>query len=168
MPEVTLIEAFIGLGSNMGDRKTHIEEAVHLLDNPPDIKIEQSSALYVTEPIGYVGQDWFLNSVVKVITTLSPHDLLHHCQAIEDHMGRVRTMLWGPRIIDLDILLYGKEIIEDDELIIPHPNMHKRRFVLVPLVEIAPMALHSKLNKTAAELLRLLKDGHKVEVYREC
>lgn len=162
-----MTRVFIGLGSNIGDRKKNIEVAMRLLDAPPDIKVEKGSSLYTTEPIGYVGQDWFLNSVVEVSTLLSPKDLLHRCQAIEEQMGRVRTMLWGPRTIDLDILLYGEEIIEDDELIIPHPNMHKRGFVLVPLAEIAPEVIHPKLNKKASELLRQLKDGHKVEVYKE-
>ncbi len=158
---------FIGLGSNVGDRKKNIAEAINLLHTPPDIKVENKSSLYLTEPIGYVGQDPFLNSVVEVSTLLSPDDLLHRCQAIEEQMGRVRTMMWGPRLIDLDILLYGDEIIEDNELIIPHPQMHIRKFVLLPLVEIAPDVLHPKLNKTVSELLRLLEDGHKVEVYKD-
>lgn len=161
-------DVFIGLGSNIGDRKKNILEAIRLLDNPPEITVEKKSSLYSTDPIGYVGQDWFLNSVVEIITRLSPKDLLSRCQSIEDQMGRVRTMPWGPRIIDLDILLYGGEIIEDDELIIPHPHLHKRGFVLVPLAEIAPDILHPGLNKTAVELLHQIKDGHKVDVYREC
>ncbi len=162
-----MANVFIGLGSNIGDRKKNIAEAINLLSNSPDVKLEKTSSLYITEPIGYVGQDWFLNSVVEITTSLSPRDLLYQCQAIEEQMGRVRTMQWGPRIIDLDIILYGDEVIEDDELIIPHPNMHKRRFVLLPLVEIAPDVLHPKLNKTASELLQVLKDGHKVEVYTD-
>ncbi len=162
-----MAKVFIGLGTNIGDRKRNITEATNLLDNPPDIKVGKRSSLYSTEPIGYVGQDWFLNSVVEVLTQLSPKDLLSRCQMIEEQMGRVRTMLWGPRLIDLDILLYGDEIVENDDLIIPHPLMHKRRFVLVPLVEIAPDVLHPKLNKTVSELLHHLKDAHKVEVYRD-
>lgn len=162
-----MADVFIALGSNIGDRKANIAEGLRRLVIPPDIQIEKTSSLYFTEPIGYVGQDWFLNSVIKVMTTLSPKNLLYHCQKIEEEMGRVRTMVWGPRLIDLDILLYGGEVIEDDELIIPHPLMHTRRFVLMPLVEIAPDVLHPKLNKTVSELLRLLKDGHKVEVYKE-
>ena len=162
-----MAEAFIGLGSNIGDRKANIAEALRRLDTPPDIKIQKRSSLYITEPIGYVGQDLFLNSVIEVNTCLSARDLLSHCLEIEEEMGRVRTMPWGPRIIDLDILLYGDEIIEDNEIIIPHPHLHARKFVLLPLVEIAPDIRHPKLNKTATELLRLLKDGHQVEVYRE-
>jgi len=161
-----MTKVYIGLGSNMGDKKKNIEEALRLLDNPPDLIIEKRSSLYSTEPIGYVGQDWFLNSVVEVSTLLSPGELLSRCQAIEEHMGRVRTMPWGPRIIDLDILLYGEEIVEEDGLIIPHPNMHRRGFVLLPLSEIAPEAVHPKLNKKVVELLRQLKDRHKVEIYR--
>ncbi len=163
-----LITAFIGIGTNIGDRRKQIEEAMRLLDTPPKIKIVKSSALYVTEPMGYVGQDWFLNCVVEINTTLLPHELLYHCQAIEDRMGRTRTMMWGPRSIDLDILLYNDETIADDELVIPHPNMHKRRFVLVPLVEIAPDIIHPTLNKTVTDLLKNLKDAHKVDLYREC
>lgn len=163
-----LITAFIGIGTNVGDRKKHIEQAMRLLENPPNVKIIKSSALYVTEPIGYVGQDWFLNCVVEITTTITPHELLYHCQAIEEQMGRTRTMMWGPRTIDLDILLYNDECIADDALVIPHPNMHKRRFVLVPLVEIAPDIIHPTLNKTVTDLLQNLKDTHKVDVYREC
>lgn len=157
--------AFIGFGSNIGDRKKNIENAVKLLENSPYIKIAKKSSLYITEPIGYVGQDCFLNSVIEVTTTLSPDDLLHWCQMIEDKMGRVRTMLWGPRLIDLDILLYDEDIVEDDELIIPHPLMHNRRFVLTPLAEIAPDIIHPKLRLTVNELLCHLKDAHKVEKY---
>ncbi|MEK6583347.1 MAG: 2-amino-4-hydroxy-6-hydroxymethyldihydropteridine diphosphokinase, partial [Nitrospirota bacterium] len=102
-----MITAFIGIGTNVGDRKKHIEQAMRLLENPPNVKIIKSSALYVTEPIGYVGQDWFLNCVVEISTTIPPHELLYHCQAIEEKMGRTRTMMWGPRTIDLDILLYN-------------------------------------------------------------
>ena len=161
-------DVFISLGSNIGDRKKNILEAIRLLDNPPEITVEKKSSLYSTDPIGYVGQDWFLNAVVEIMTRLTPKELLDRCQAIEEQMGRVRTMPWGPRIIDLDILLYGGEVIEDNELIIPHPHMHTRGFVLVPLAEIAPDILHPKFNKTAVELLRQVKDGHKVDVYREC
>lgn len=157
--------AYISLGSNIGDRSKSIEQAIELLEGSPDIKVTKKSSLYLTEPIGYVGQDFFLNSVIEVETGLSPDDLLHHCLSVEDTIGRVRTMLWGPRVIDLDILLYNGEIVEDDELIIPHPLMHNRRFVLVPLVEIAPHVMHPKLKMTASELLLHIKDGHKVEKY---
>lgn len=157
--------AFIGLGSNIRDRKKNIEEAVTLLENTPDIKIEKRSSLYITDPIGYVGQDFFLNAVIEISTMLSPRDLLHRCLEIEEQMGRVRIMEWGPRLIDLDLLLYGEDIIEDEELIVPHPLMHNRRFVLIPLVEIAPDVIHPKLHQTASELLYSLKDGHKVEKY---
>lgn len=157
--------AFISLGTNIGDRRKNIEQAIKLLEGTPDIKIIKKSSLYLTEPIGYVGQDSFLNSVIEVETGLSPDDLLHRCLSVEDQMGRVRTMFWGPRVIDLDLLLYNGEIVEDDELIIPHPLMHNRRFVLIPLVEIAPDVKHPKLNMTASELLLHIKDGHKVEKY---
>ncbi len=163
-----MIDAFIGIGTNLGDRKKHISEALERLGKRTDIKIIKSSSLYVTEPIGYVGQDWFLNCVVEVMTTMPPRELLKHCQSIEEHMGRTRTMQWGPRIIDLDILLYNDAVIEDEELTIPHPNMDKRRFVLIPLVEIAPDVIHPGINKTVTDLLKHLDDAHKVDVYREC
>lgn len=163
-----LINAFIGIGTNLGDRKKHIAEALERLERRTDIKVIKSSSLYVTEPIGYVGQDWFLNCVVEVMTSMPPRELLSHCLSIEEQMGRTRTMQWGPRIIDLDILLYDDTVIEDDELTVPHPNMDKRRFVLVPIVEIAPDVIHPKLNKTVTDLLKNLKDAHKVDLYREC
>ncbi len=163
-----MINAFIGIGTNLGDRKKHIAEALERLERRTDIKVIKSSSLYVTEPIGYVGQDWFLNCVVEVMTSMPPRELLSHCLSIEEQMGRTRTMQWGPRIIDLDILLYDDTVIEDDELTVPHPNMDKRRFVLVPIVEIAPDVIHPKLNKTVTDLLKNLKDAHKVDLYREC
>lgn len=162
-----MVEAYISFGTNLGDRKKNIEEALSLLQKNPGVKIEKTSSLYLTEPIGYVGQDYFLNGVIMIKTNLSPRELLSLCQQIENHMGRKRTIPWGPRIIDLDILLYNNKIIEEDDLIIPHPYMHKRRFILTPLSEIAPQLIHPVLGKSIYTMLKELKDSKKVEIYSD-
>jgi 2-amino-4-hydroxy-6-hydroxymethyldihydropteridine diphosphokinase len=112
--------------------------------------------------MGYREQDDFVNAVVEIETGLSPDELLDQCRSIEEELGRVRTIRWGPRTIDVDLLLYGTVVIETPELTIPHPLLHSRRFVLAPLCEIAPQAFHPKLQKTASDLLRELVDQHRV------
>ena len=152
--------AYIGLGSNLGDKKANCRRAVALLAK--DSRVVRASALYCTEPMGYAEQDDFINAVVEIETGLSPEALLQQCRSIEEELGRVRTVHWGPRTIDVDILLYGAVVIETSELIIPHPLLHTRRFVLVPLCEIAPQAVHPRLQKTAADLLLALHDLQRV------
>ena len=158
------IISYIGLGSNVGDRKAHIEQARDLLAASAG-KMTAFSSRYETEPVGYGEQAGFLNAVVEIETALSPEELLSVCHSIEDRMGRERTVHWGPRTIDCDVLLYGTAVVNTPSLIIPHPRMAFRKFVLVPLAEIAPGALHPQLVRTAAELLKDLKDGHAVVRY---
>jgi 2-amino-4-hydroxy-6-hydroxymethyldihydropteridine diphosphokinase len=140
----------------MGDREGYIRSALKLLDEMPGASVISVSSFHETEPVGYTEQAKFINAVAKVETTLGAHELLGVCLGIESRLGRVRTITWGPRTIDLDILLYGEEVIDTDDLKVPHPLMHEREFVLVPLCEIAPEAYHPVLKKTAREMLRAL------------
>ncbi len=150
------VTAYIGLGSNMGDREGYLRDALKLLDDRPGVSVVAVSRFHETEPVGYTEQEKFINGVAKVATTLTAHKLLAVCLGIEAVLGRVRTITWGPRTIDLDILLYGEEVICTDDLKVPHPLMHEREFVLVPLCEVAPDAYHPVLKKTARELLETL------------
>ncbi len=128
--------AFIALGSNIGDRAAYLEQAIAMLSAHPQIEVVKRSSIYETEPIGYVEQQSFFNMVIEVETTLSPCELLETTQAIEHKCGRVRDIRWGPRTIDLDILLYDQENMEMENLMIPHPRMWERAFVVVPLMEL--------------------------------
>lgn len=152
--------AYIGLGSNLGDKKANCRGAIALLAKCG--RVVRSSSLYCTAPMGYTDQDDFVNAVVEIETNLSPDDLLDQCRSIEEELGRVRTVHWGPRTIDVDILLYGSVTLETAELTVPHPLLHSRRFVLAPLCEIAPLAFHPKLRKTVSELLSELGDRQRV------
>jgi 2-amino-4-hydroxy-6-hydroxymethyldihydropteridine diphosphokinase len=131
------IIAYIGLGSNMGDREHHLLEAVSRLDAHPHIEVVVRSSFYETEPVGFIDQDAFLNMVVAVRTTLNPDELLTVMLTIEIQLGRVRDVRWGPRTIDLDMLVYGQVERNDERLELPHPRMLERAFVLVPLIEAA-------------------------------
>ncbi len=154
------ITAYIGLGSNIGDKEAACRKAVDLLGKIGSVK--KVSSFYCTEPIGYPDQDDFLNAVVELETALSPLALLAACHVIEDELGRSRLLRWGPRTIDLDILLYGNQVVDTAELTIPHALMAMRRFVLVPLSEIAPQAVHPGLGKTVSHLLHELRDEYRV------
>lgn len=130
------IQAYIGLGSNMGSREQLLLEAVRRLDEHPQIRVEACSGLYETEPVGYLDQPPFLNMAVRVATTLPPKDLLFTMLEIERSLGRTRDIRWGPRTLDLDLLLYGQQSLESEELTVPHPRMVERAFVIIPLLEI--------------------------------
>jgi 2-amino-4-hydroxy-6-hydroxymethyldihydropteridine diphosphokinase len=158
--------SFIGVGSNLDDPAARCEEAVCLLSQVGGIKVLRQSSLYRTEPVGFEKQDWFINAVVEIRTILNPHELLKALQRIEDEMGRVRGTKWGPRTIDLDILLYGQEVIEENELVIPHPDLYKRRFVLEPLFEIASYVIHPVFGVSIRGLMERLDDKSKVYLYR--
>jgi 2-amino-4-hydroxy-6-hydroxymethyldihydropteridine diphosphokinase len=153
---------FIGLGSNIGDRLGHLERARQAL-GAAGLKVREQSSLYRTDPVEVIDQEEFINQVVGFDTGLGPETILEVCLAVEQSMGRVRTLDKGPRIIDLDLLLCGGDIRSGGELQVPHPRMHLRRFVLVPLVEISPGAWHPVLNRTAADLLSMCPDRSRVE-----
>jgi len=154
------VTAYIGLGSNMGDKKGTCLKALDLLGRAGRVK--KVSSFYCTEPVGYREQEDFVNAVAELETDISPEALLAECHSIEDALGRSRELRWGPRTIDLDILLYGDRVISEPTIIIPHPRLAIRRFVLVPLCEIAPQAVHPVFKKTVTHLLHELKDPHQV------
>ena len=131
------VTAYLGLGSNLGDRLDHLRQGVELLQSHPAIRITRISSVYETAPVGPVEQPDFLNLVAAADTTLSPEELLSVAQEIERRLHRVRTIRWGPRTLDIDILLYGDRILHREELTIPHPRMEERAFVLIPLLEVA-------------------------------
>lgn len=146
--------AYLSLGSNLGDREANLHEAIARLGVLG--KVKRVSSFYETEPVEFTEQPWFLNCAVEIETTLSPQELLNGMLAIERAMGRERIQPKGPRLIDLDILLFDAEIIHEEKLTIPHPAMHERKFVLEPLVEIAPHVRHPVLNQSVKELMNSL------------
>jgi 2-amino-4-hydroxy-6-hydroxymethyldihydropteridine diphosphokinase len=153
---------FIGLGSNQGDREDSLSRAIEALEGS-GLRPVLRSSVYRSDPVEVIDQEEFLNQVVGCLTARPPEDLLEVCLGVEGSMGRRRTRDKGPRGIDLDLLLCGDDIREDAALRVPHPRMHLRRFVLVPLVEIAPEVRHPILKKTASDLLRSCPDRSRVE-----
>jgi 2-amino-4-hydroxy-6-hydroxymethyldihydropteridine diphosphokinase len=140
--------AYISLGSNLGDREENIKNAVTEINNLRKTTVLAVSVNYETDPVGYTEQGKFINAVIKIDTGLKPEELLTEFQTAERKLGRTETIKWGPRIIDIDILIYENLIIDTDNLRIPHPLMHERYFVMKPLSEIAPEEIHPILNKT--------------------
>ncbi len=151
---------YLSLGSNIGDRAANLRAAIDRLSASGSLMA--SSDFYETEPVDFRDQPWFLNCVIALQTDKSPRELLTNALVIEQAMGRQRTIEKGPRIVDIDILLAGNQIINEPGLKIPHSAMHKRRFVLEPLAEIAPDAVHPLFRKTALELLAALPAGQSV------
>ncbi|MFC6232803.1 2-amino-4-hydroxy-6-hydroxymethyldihydropteridine diphosphokinase [Paenibacillus allorhizosphaerae] len=128
--------AYIGLGSNIGDREHYLHEAARLLEEHPEVRVTGKSGWYETDPVGFVEQDPFLNMVIRVETTLTAERLFERMLQVEQLLGRKREIRWGPRTIDLDLLLYGDVVQDRPDLILPHPRMLERAFVLVPLIEV--------------------------------
>ncbi len=152
---------YLSLGSNVGDRAAQIARAVEALA-AAGVRIARQSSLYSTEPVDVRTQSWFLNCVLEAETDLMPRQLLHVLQEVERSLGRKKLVRRGPRAIDIDLLLYGASVVRAPELQVPHPRMAERRFVLVPLVELAPMLRHPTLRKTVAELLAETRDRSSV------
>ncbi|NTV48857.1 MAG: 2-amino-4-hydroxy-6-hydroxymethyldihydropteridine diphosphokinase [Geobacteraceae bacterium] len=157
------IEAYIALGSNLGDRELNLLRAVAEIGKLPDSKVTALSSFYETSPVGNVDQDTFYNAVLRLLTKLDARTLLTHLLRIEDIVfKRARTIHQGPRRMDLDLLLYGDRTIDEKDLIVPHPRLAERRFVLQPLCEIAPDMVHPSSGKTIHELLASLKSDETV------
>lgn len=146
--------AYISVGSNLGNRKQNCLNGIEKLTGSGRADLVAESGFYETEPMDYADQDWFVNAVVKVKTDLDPLSLLHELLTVETDLGRRRNgVRFGPRIIDLDLILYNRQVIESSELVVPHPRMHKRRFVLEPICDIDPELPHPVLNMTMRQLL---------------
>jgi 2-amino-4-hydroxy-6-hydroxymethyldihydropteridine diphosphokinase len=153
---------FVGIGSNLGDPLFNCVDAIAKIASLEQITLTKQSALYKTEPVGFRDQGWFINGVIEVKTAYSPRTLLESLKVIEYEMGRKEGKRWGPRVIDLDILFYGQEIINEAGLVVPHPELHKRGFVLIPLNEIAPYVIHPAFGVSVQGLLGRLEDKSEV------
>ncbi len=155
--------AYIGIGSNLGDRRQNCLRAIERMERIRGCELTGRSDWYLTKPVGVNGQEWYVNGVVSLSTKIAPQDLLRNLLSIEAEMGRVRKERWDSRVIDLDILLYGHEIIHEENLKVPHPLMHMRKFVLVPLVQMDPNLIHPSLGVSMAELLqRIPNNGQEI------
>ena len=160
--------AYISVGSNMGDKLTNCQTGINALTDSGAVRLVDQSPVYRTEPVDYLDQDWFVNCAVKIETRLDPPALLKIIQSIENGAGRVRDAVrFGPRVLDLDIILFDDLVRNDSGLIIPHPRMHKRRFVLKPICDIDPDINHPVLQQTMLSLLENLDDaGQRIIEYK--
>lgn len=149
-------KAYIGLGSNMGDKEKYLIEAINKISEEENIELIKKSSFIKTKPWGYLEQEDFLNAVIEIETTLEAEELMELLLEVEEQLDRERTIKWGPRTIDLDIIMYDQMISSNEKVILPHPRMHQREFVLKPLNEIAPYLMHPVLNKRMFELLEEL------------
>ena len=158
---------YLSLGSNKGDRIGYVQQSTSLLAAVDGISLVRTSAFYETEPWNMNSETWFVNAIVEIKTKLSAHELLTECQRIEKQLGRVRdnNENYTDRTIDIDILFFGKEIINDDDLVIPHKYLHLRAFTLVPMLELSPEFVHPVLNKSVSELNNDLENPEMVFLY---
>jgi 2-amino-4-hydroxy-6-hydroxymethyldihydropteridine diphosphokinase len=163
--DVRGVIAFIGIGSNRGNPVHACREAIRRLAEIPEVRLLGCSSLYRTEPFGPQDQPWFINAVAEIRTSLAPRRLFETVKEIERQMGRTEGPKWGPRLIDLDLLLYGQEVVSEGDLKIPHPEMHRRRFVLAPLCELASYAVHPAFGVSIRGLMDRLTDHGRVELY---
>ncbi|MDD5258484.1 MAG: 2-amino-4-hydroxy-6-hydroxymethyldihydropteridine diphosphokinase [bacterium] len=146
---------YLGLGTNLGNKKKNIKEAIRLLRR--ETKVLKVSSFYKTKPVGYLDQPDFLNAVAEIKTSLTPLQLLKQVKVIEKSLGRIKSVHWGPRLIDIDILLYNNKIIRTKKLVIPHLDLERRWFILKPLTEIAPEMIHPVLKKKIKDLLAVIE-----------
>ncbi len=153
-------DVFLSVGSNLGDRLENCKRGIRALTAYGTTFLTGQSPFYLTEPVDYPDQDWFVNAVIRIRTDLEPEALLRAARSVQETAGRHRDPVrFGPRILDLDILLYGGGIIHRDDLVIPHPRMHERRFVLEPMCDIDPGVMHPVLKKSMQSLLETLEEG---------
>ena len=158
--------AYLSIGSNIGNRLETFQRALQLLDEHTEISIEELSSIYETDPVGYTDQACFLNAVIKINTCLKPEELLQTCLFIESQLGRKREIRWGPRTLDLDILLYNQENIETESLIVPHPRMQERAFVMIPLMELDSGIKLPNVNAALDDILNQIPDKEGVRLWK--
>lgn len=158
--------AYVSLGSNLGDRLYHLRDAVQLLHDDERINVIDVSSIYETDPVGYTDQGNFLNIVIKLNTAYEAEELLAKCMSVEQILGRKRMIRWGPRTVDLDILLYNQDNIETDDLSVPHPRMHERAFVIIPLLEIEPNIQLPLMDQPLQVVLERLPEKEGVRLWK--
>ncbi|MFW6104502.1 MAG: 2-amino-4-hydroxy-6-hydroxymethyldihydropteridine diphosphokinase [Candidatus Bipolaricaulota bacterium] len=156
-----MVKAYIGLGSNLGNRRKNIENSIGLLTLMEGIKLGKQASLYETEPVGPI-QPWFINTAIEIETSHPPGVLLTKCKEVESRIGRVDSIEWGPRLVDLDLLLVEDQVIEDEGIKVPHPQLAQRRFVLLPLLELEPDLVHPKLDVPLKDILTKTEEVKKV------
>ncbi|WP_018663715.1 2-amino-4-hydroxy-6-hydroxymethyldihydropteridine diphosphokinase [Heyndrickxia acidiproducens] len=159
--------AYLSLGSNIEPRLTYLQNAVKALQSTPGIELDKVSSIYETDPVGYTEQGNFLNMAVRIKTVFTALELLETCLSIEQQLGRERKIHWGPRTIDLDILLYNHENMKTEKLVLPHPRMHERAFVLVPLLELEPGLVHPVKKIPLMQMWNDLSDKEGVRLWRQ-
>jgi dihydroneopterin aldolase/2-amino-4-hydroxy-6-hydroxymethyldihydropteridine diphosphokinase len=160
-------KVFIGIGSNLGNKEENICKAIKLIGELDSTEVIDASSFYKTSPVGFVDQDWFINAVIKIKTYLPPNELMSSLLSIESSLGRIRKEKWGARTIDLDILFYGNIILNEEDITVPHPHLHERKFVLEPFCEIEPEFVHPVYNKSILRLCNELQGDERITKLKE-